>query len=137
MIVKHRNMKGAEKILEAIARKCSEVLQLKNCVLMFDDTKRVVQEEQFTVGSARPTFGTTDDAFVEIAAKLSEPTIFVTSDRELIRRLQEAGKANVTICKPKSWFQFLAHLLGGLDSNEMSAIDSWYAEAWVSNTIAH
>ena len=137
MIVKHRNMKNAEKILKSIARKCSEVLQLKNCVLMFDDTKQVAQEEQFTISSARPTFATTDDAFVEIAAKLSEPAIFVTSDKELIRRLQAAGKEKVTVCKPKSWFQFLAHLIGGMDSNEMAAIDAWYAEAFVSNAIAH
>jgi hypothetical protein len=136
LIVKQHNMKMAEGVLESIARKCSDVLQLKECTLMFDDTNRVVQEEKFSVCSARPTYPSTDDAFVAFAAKLSEPAIFVTSDRELIQRLQDAGKEKATICKPKSWFQFLAHLIGGIDSNDMGIINGWFTEAWMADTFA-
>ena len=80
LVIQKHSVKEAEIVLETIARECSKVLQLKECNLMFDDTNRTVQEENFTVSSARPSFPTTDDAFVNIAKKLTVPAIFVTSD---------------------------------------------------------
>jgi len=39
--------------------------------------------------------------------------LYVTSDRELIRRL---SAAQVAVCKPKEWFKFAAYLLGVADT---------------------
>jgi len=133
LILKNHNLKSAELVLESIAKKFSELLQLKECVLMFDETNRIFKESEFSVASARPLFKSTDDAFVDIASKLSETAVFVTSDRELIQRIFNAGKDKVTFCKPKMWFQFLARLLGGFDVNSLNNVDSWYTDVWMPN----
>ena len=104
--------------LEAMARAFTSAMQLKKCSLLFDDTKRKVEEANFEVYSSRPTFVTSDDALVE-CAKQGSKAVFVTSDRELIERLTEQGG---TICSPKTWFGFAARVLSG---DAVENLDVW------------
>jgi len=129
LILKKRNVKSAEAALEKIAFKFCEIMNVTGN-LMFDDTNRLNAYPKLVVTSARPNQPSTDDAFVLIAEKLTAPTVFITSDRELMRRLKAAGKENTIICKPKAWFQFVANTLTGEDVKEM---DSWYT-TWIPDT---
>jgi len=127
LILKRKNMKSAEAALEKIALKFCEVMNFTG-ELMFDETNRLSSFSNLSTTSARPAHPSTDDAFVAFAQKLTNATVFVTSDRELMRRLKEAGKEKVIICKPKSWFQFVANTLNG--GEEVKELDSFYS-AWV------
>lgn len=119
-----RNTRGAELALEAIARAFTEKMQLEKCTLIFDDTSRKVDETNFEVYSARPTFVTSDDSLVESAKK--EKGVFVTSDRELIQRLEQQGGI---IVSPKTWFRFVARMLSG---HVVENLDEW-ATQWVDD----
>jgi hypothetical protein len=131
LVLKRKN-RAAEAALEQLARSFSSALNLKHCTLIFDDTKRLVTEEAFSVCSARPAFSTSDDALVEMAKANTEPAVFVTSDRELLNRLEASGK-HVLLCKPKEWFLFVARTLGGASSG-VDALDDWVANWMKENS---
>jgi len=131
LVLKRKN-RAAEAVLEDLARSFSSALNLKHCTLIFDDTKRLVTEEAFSVQSARPSFSTSDDALVEMAKANTEPAVFVTSDRELLNRLEASGK-HVLLCKPKEWFLFVASTLGGASSG-VDALDEWVANWMKENS---
>jgi len=121
----------AEAALEALARKFAEALKLE-CTLIFDDTKRSVKEEHFVVCGARPSFSTSDDALVEWSKGIDKPSLFVTSDRELLFRLKMVGE-HVLLCKPKEWFRYVARVLS--DTNkEVEDLDAWMAE-WINKNM--
>jgi len=131
LVLKRKN-RAAEAALEDLARRFSSLLNLKHCTLIFDDTKRIVTEEAFSVSSARPSFATSDDALVEMAKANTEPAVFVTSDRELLNRLEASGK-HVLLCKPKEWFLFVARTLGGASSG-VDSLDEWVANWMKENS---
>jgi len=131
-LVLKRNTRAAEGALEALARSFSSALNLKHCTLIFDDTKRLATEESFSVCSARPSFATSDDALVEMAKANTEPAVFVTSDRELLNRLEASGK-HVLLCKPKEWFFFVARTLSGASCG-VDALDEWVANWMKENS---
>jgi len=125
LALKKKNFQKAEGILERIAHEFTKRTQLEMCTLIFDDTNTNFQRDHFKVLSARPQFITSDDALVQMAKEIKKG-IFVTSDRELIQRLEECG---VTICKPKQWFQMVAKILHpeGLVNN---SLDEW-VKCWM------
>jgi len=106
LAVRRRNLSQASSFLQRIARDFTEIMNLENCTLMFDNTRISVNESRFSVVSARPHFRTSDDALVELATKTKG--LFVTSDKELIQRLRSVG---ASIWSPKTWFGFVASTL--------------------------
>jgi len=118
-LVLARKMSQAQGFLRRITRDFAEIMNLENCTLMFDSTKTLVNESRFrfSVVSARPQFQNSDDALVELAKKTKG--LFVTSDRELIQRLEFEG---VSIWRPWLWFRFVASTLsyGPVDD-----VDTW------------
>jgi len=120
--------KEAEAVLEALARKFADAMNLEHCTLVFDDTNKNVQEDRFVVCSARPSFATSDDALVDWCKGIDKPSLFITSDRELLKRLKECG-THVNIGKPKEWFRFVARVLS---DKEVEDLDAWMAQ-WIND----
>jgi len=126
LVLKRKNS-VAESYLESFARTFSDALKLKHCTLVFDETKKLVSGESFSVCSARPTFKTSDDALVEWAKACEHPAVFVTSDRELTHRLKECG-SKIILCKPKEWFYYAATVLASSTGEKVGKIDDWMYE---------
>lgn len=92
-----RNGKLAEEKLGNISLEFAKQIGLKDCLLVFDNTKNAYSKSsegvQLSVTSAFPKFKSSDDAFVDMAggmnAEALSSTLFVTSDRELTARLKE------------------------------------------------
>jgi len=132
-LVLKRKGKVAEAALEALARKFASALNLEHCTLIFDDTRRTSsQDKSFTVCSARPAYRTSDDALVQIAQQTEVPSLYVTSDRELLQRLEATGN-HVVLCKPKEWFLFVAKTLNGSDIG-VEHLDEWVAQ-WMKTNV--
>ncbi|KRX09339.1 hypothetical protein PPERSA_09223 [Pseudocohnilembus persalinus] len=98
LIIQNRGkgQEQAEKILGELVRKYSEKFKkMQKTVLIFDSTRRVENGQKFQVLSARPNFQTSDDNFVFLSENFSqeqkEKSVFITSDRGLVQRLQENG----------------------------------------------
>lgn len=131
-LVLKRNAKAAEAALEALARRLASALNLEHCTLIFDDTRRTTADDGFTVCSARPAFRTSDDALVQMAQETEIPSVYVTSDRELLQRLEAAGN-HVVLCKPKEWFLFAARTLSRADVR-VDQLDEWMTE-WMKKNV--
>jgi len=135
LVLKKKNLRSAEKLLAALAKKFTQLMKLNKCNLVYDDTNLAISEEHFSVSSARPAFSTTDDAFVDCAVKSTAPAMYVTSDRGLIKRLTESNTQSV-IVKPKVFFYYVARVLSGKE--DIESLDEWF-EKWVgeeSGTLA-
>jgi len=131
-LVLKRKGKDAEAALEALARKFAAALNLEHCTLIFDDTRRTSsQDKSFTVCSARPAYRTSDDALVQMAQQTEVPSLYVTSDRELLQRLEASGN-HVVLCKPKEWFLFVAKTLSGSNIG-VEHLDEWVAQWMKTN----
>jgi len=127
LVLKKRNMRTAENLLAALARKFTQHMKLNKCNLVYDDTNLAISEEHFSVDSARPSYSTTDDAFVDCAIKsIDQAAIYVTSDRGLIKRLTESNTKSI-ILKPKAFFHYVARVLSGKE--DIESLDEWF-EKW-------
>jgi len=131
-LVLKRKSAAAESALETFARSFARALNLKHCTLVFDDTRKSVSEENFSVCSARPTFTTSDDALVEWAKACEHPAVYVTSDRELLHRLNECG-GKAILCKPKEWFYYAANVLAAANGEKVENLDDWMAKWMIKN----
>jgi len=120
----------AELLLENLTEAFLPAMQgkIKDSVLIFDNThtNKVKtlhagnEDLTLTVKSARPQYTTSDDALVDWAKSNGEEasvSVFVTSDRELTHRLEEAGGV---VVKPKAFLQFANTLMNG-DAKELDA----------------
>jgi len=112
----------AEQVLQAFALKAAQRAadtpgnQLREVLLVFDETPTAVkftvvgktgQQIGFTVCSARPNFGSSDDALVSWEQQNPDTagtSLFVTADRELCRRLQCLG---AKLARPKHFLNFV------------------------------
>jgi len=112
-VLKRRSgRKQMESLLGEIAREFGKNKALKKVVMIYDSTRLRIHEEadssfgipEFILCSARPSHKTSDDRLVDWAKEKSEKEnrscIYVTSDRELCRRLKETG---TRLIKPKAW----------------------------------
>jgi len=127
LVLKKRNRRSAENLLAALARKFTQHMKLNKCNLVYDDTNLAVSEEHFSITSARPSYSTTDDAFVDCSIKSSgQAAIYVTSDRGLINRLTESNSQSI-IVKPKAFFHYVARVLSGKE--DIESLDEWF-EKW-------
>jgi len=122
MTLKREQRKNAESLLASLALMFTNRQNLKHCSVVYDTTSLRHETHNLSVSGARPTYSTTDDAFAEWAGQLKEPTVFVTSDRELIQRLKENGGDLAIVCKPKSWFRFVALTVSGWNGS----LDEWF-----------
>lgn len=116
----------AEESLSLIARSFSQVMGVK-CTLIYDSTKREMKEENYSVCSAQPSFGSSDDALVSWQEKSISSggcNLYVTSDVALGERLRKAGGV---VYKPKEWFFLAAEMLGG-NVHSSEELDLWIAE---------
>jgi len=132
LVLKKKNLRSAEKLLAALAKKFTQQMKLNKCNLVYDDTNLAISEEHFSVSSARPAFSTTDDAFVDCAVKSTGPAMYVTSDRGLIKRLTESNTQTI-IVKPKVFFYYVARVLSGKE--DIESLDEWF-EKWVGEESA-
>jgi len=127
-LVLSQSVAKAEECLSFIARSFSQVMSIK-CTVIFDSTSLEIREENFSVCSAKPAFGCSDDALVSWQEK-SLPSssggcnLYVTSDVALGERLRTAGGV---VYKPKEWFLLVAEILGG-NVHSSEELDSWVAE---------
>jgi len=111
----------AEDILTSFARRFREVTNAR-VTIIFDDSNKTVDEPGFSVFRARPGFATSDDALVQLAGALEEKkgSMFVTSDRELLERLEEKG---VILVKPKNWMAFAAERIREVTPEEFKGVE--------------
>jgi hypothetical protein len=135
-----RNVRGAEALLEAAARKMAWFLlqrsSVQEVVLIFDETSTSKSEVltsaegrtcKFVVCSARPDFPTSDHALVAWAQTRGKEAVasclFATSDRALADQLAECGAKLVF---PK---RLLRWMCGRISSQgDDSGLDSWLDE---------
>jgi len=119
LTLNHKRL-AAEAAMASVATRFAEVMKLKECVLVFDDTKKVFSDalNNFSVICARPTFPTSDDLLVDLVEKARNSGeanldlskwLFVTSDRELKARLTQLGSS---VMSPKEWFFWASSVCG-------------------------
>jgi rRNA-processing protein FCF1 len=119
----HRKRKEAEHIISDIALKYAVKCQAFDTTLVYDNSSWSLENKigsvdqihhSFNVLSAGPKYDSSDDALVDWAKNLGEAvaknSLFVTSDRELQRRLQSAGVSD--IMKPGRWFKMVRLSIG-------------------------
>jgi len=157
LTLNHKRL-AAEAAIASVATRFAEVMKLKECVLVFDDTKKVFNDtsKNFSVICARPSFPTSDDLMVDLVEKARNSGdvsldlskwLFVTSDRELRARLTQLG---ASVMSPKEWFFWAASSCGGSstslinNSNNNGAVaggrkghlDAWM-RAWIDEMNLH
>jgi rRNA-processing protein FCF1 len=148
----HRQMSAAGIILSSVAYEFTKLLPAAvKTTMVFDACSHEVLQsyraDNFQILSARPVFGSSDDALVQWAKDNTSAHVLsmvVTSDRELQRRLAEVS--GVVLVKPKAWMQYAASLLdrkpatdNGSNNNNSSAdpaeekevnLDAWMTQ-WI------
>lgn len=115
-----RKTSSAEIVISDIAWEFASALKRIDLVLVYDRTNLSISKKiegsktyDFKVLSASPNYDISDDALVDWAQKLgneAKNSLFVTSDRELQRRLLAAGVSD--IMKPGRWFSMVKTLIG-------------------------
>jgi len=128
--IKKKSM--AEAILTSFARRFKEVANIK-LTIIFDDASKTIEENRFCVFRARPAFATSDDALVQLAGALDDKksAMFVTSDRELLQRLDEKG---VILVKPKNWMAYAAERIREVTPTQFEGVENGL-EAFLSHWI--
>lgn len=128
MAIKKKRRSEAERMFSRLVLKFIEKNNVKNTILVFDNTKykeRISLTNKndetllFEVESASPKFFSSDDALVYWASESRnlEKSLFVTSDRELEQRLVKKGAKN--IMKTKIFFKILQESLGIEEYNSL------------------
>lgn len=129
-----QNNNVVEQLLGQIAKEFGKAKMLKKVVMIFDSTRLKIEENDFgfeyILCSARPEYKTSDDRLVDWAKENEESnnnnnSIYVTSDRELCRRLKETG---VRIIAPKRWLIFAANTISGQEIKSDVELDLWLNE---------
>jgi len=123
----HGQMSGAGLILSSVAYEFAKILPAGvKTTMVFDAASQHVTQsyrmDNFQILSAKPAFGSSDDALVQWAKENEAAHVLsmvITSDRGLQKRL--AAVSGVVIVRPKVWMQYAA---AALDKRENHAIGS-------------
>jgi hypothetical protein len=115
--IRHREMSSAEIALSSFACAFGKLLPASvKTTMVFDAARPAVLQsyssDTFEILSAKPTFGSSDDALVQWAKENAEAHVLsmvVTSDRGLQKRLAEVS--GVVLAKPKVWMEYAASML--------------------------
>ncbi len=121
LAIKKKRRNEAERVFARLVVKFVEVKNIKNTILVFDNTcykerlsltSKNDETLMFEVESAIPKFFNSDDALVYWAgeSKNLDGSLFVTSDKGLEQRLLKRGARNVM--KTKIFFKLLQETLG-------------------------
>jgi len=128
MAIKKKRRGEAERVFAKLIIKFVELKNIKNTILIFDNTSykerlslssATDETLLFEVESASPKFFNSDDALVCYASdNLNlDKSLFVTSDKGLEQRLLKRGAKNVM--KTKIFFKLLQETLGVEQYNEL------------------
>lgn len=121
MAIKKKRRNEAERAFARLVLKFIELKNIKNTILVFDNTSykdrcsltnNNDETLMFQVESATPKFYSSDDALVYWASENRnlDACLFITSDKGLEQRLRKRGAKN--IMKTKFFFKILRETLG-------------------------
>jgi hypothetical protein len=129
--LRRKHSKSEDIIVAAVQSFASVTAGLGEVNVMFDrrnaiDEKVLDNGSKFFITSARPTFNTTDDAFIELtkrqATEQRSKSLHVTSDRGLTRELCKLG---ASVMKPKMFFSLVIKKLN--DGNDID-MNKWFED---------
>jgi len=129
--IRRKKSKSEEIIVAAVETFSGVVSGLGEVNVMFDTTKSTDEKvldngTKFYITSARPTFPTSDDGFIELTRRQSiehrSKSLHVTSDRGLTIELCKLG---ASVMKPKMFFSLVIKMLNG---GQDIGINTWFED---------